>query len=47
MAVYNAPLQDMRFILSDVFQADAFWQSIPDLAHVDMATVDAVLEEMA
>jgi len=47
MAVYNAPLQDMRFILSDVFAADQFWQSIPDLAHVDMATVDAVLEEMA
>jgi alkylation response protein AidB-like acyl-CoA dehydrogenase len=37
----------MRFILSDVFAADQFWQSIPDLAHVDMATVDAVLEEMA
>lgn len=47
MAIYNAPLQDMRFILSDVFQADQFWQSIPDLAHIDMATVDAVLEEMA
>lgn len=47
MAIYKAPLQDMRFILSDVFQADQFWQSIPDLAHVDMATVDAVLEEMA
>jgi alkylation response protein AidB-like acyl-CoA dehydrogenase len=47
MAIYNAPLQDMRFILSDVFQADQFWQSIPQLNHVDMGTVDAILEEMA
>ena len=47
MAIYNAPLQDMRFILSDVFNADQFWQSIPQLNHVDMGTVDAILEEMA
>ncbi len=47
MPIYNAPLQDMRFLLNDVFQADQFWQSNEQLAHVDMATVDAVLEEMA
>jgi hypothetical protein len=47
MPIYNAPLQDMRFILKDVFKAEAFWQATPELAHVDLATVDAVLEEMA
>ncbi len=47
MPIYNAPLQDMRFLLKDVFQAESFWQATPDLAHVDLATVDAVLEEMA
>ena len=27
MAVYNAPLNDMRFMLNDVFRAHEFWQS--------------------
>ena len=47
MAVYNAPLNDMRFILTDVFRAHEFWQKTDKLAHVDMATVDMILEEMA
>lgn len=47
MAVYNAPLNDMRFILNDVFRAHEFWQSTDKLAHVDMDTVDMILEEMA
>ena len=47
MAVYNAPLDDMRFILTDVFQAPKFWQSNENLEHVDMETVDMILEEMA
>ena len=47
MAVYNAPLNDMRFMLNDVFKAPQFWQNNENLAHVDMETVDMILEEMA
>ncbi|WP_367106987.1 acyl-CoA dehydrogenase C-terminal domain-containing protein [uncultured Psychrobacter sp.] len=47
MSVYNAPLNDMRFILKDVFNADEFWQNNENLSHVDMETVDMILEEMA
>ncbi|WP_179998953.1 acyl-CoA dehydrogenase C-terminal domain-containing protein [Acinetobacter sp. YH12239] len=47
MPIYNAPLTDMKFILNDVFQAEQFWQSNENLAHVDAATAEAILEEMA
>ena len=47
MSVYNAPLNDMRFILNDVFKAHEFWQNNDNLSHVDMETVDMILEEMA
>lgn len=47
MAVYNAPLEDMRFILNDVFKAENFWQNNENLAHVDLDTVNMILEEMA
>ena len=47
MPIYNAPLADMKFILNDVFQAEQFWQSNENLAHVDAATAEAILEEMA
>ncbi len=47
MSVYNAPLNDMRFILTDVFKAHEFWQNNANLAHVDMETVDMILDEMA
>jgi len=47
MADYNAPLQDMRFILKDVFDAPSFWQNNENLTHVDLETVDMILEEMA
>ena len=47
MPMYNAPLADMKFILNDVFNAEQFWQANPNLAHVDTATADAILEEMA
>ena len=47
MSVYNAPLNDMRFILNDVFKADELWQKNDTLSHVDMETVDMILEEMA
>ncbi|BBI67652.1 hypothetical protein PKHYL_18430 [Psychrobacter sp. KH172YL61] len=42
MAVYNAPLNDMRFILNDVFKAPQFWQNNENLAHVDTETVDMI-----
>ncbi|XID74283.1 acyl-CoA dehydrogenase C-terminal domain-containing protein [Alkanindiges sp. WGS2144] len=47
MPIYNAPLADMRFVLNDVFKAEQFWQSNAGLSHIDSATVDAILEEMA
>lgn len=47
MPIYNAPLADMKFILNDVFHAEQFWQSNENLAHVDRATAEAILEEMA
>ena len=47
MPIYNAPLKDMAFILNDVFKADAFWQANENLAHLDVATANAILEEMA
>ncbi|MDN5512968.1 acyl-CoA dehydrogenase C-terminal domain-containing protein [Acinetobacter sp.] len=47
MPIYNAPLKDMEFILNDVFKADEFWKGNENLAHLDMATANAILEEMA
>ncbi|WP_343595671.1 acyl-CoA dehydrogenase C-terminal domain-containing protein [Acinetobacter sp.] len=47
MPIYNAPLADMRFILNDVFNAEKFWQSHQKLQHIDAATAEAILEEMA
>ncbi|MDQ9817646.1 acyl-CoA dehydrogenase C-terminal domain-containing protein [Acinetobacter bereziniae] len=47
MPIYNAPLKDMQFILQDVFKAETFWQENENLAHLDMATANAILEEMA
>ncbi len=47
MAVYKAPLRDMRFVLDEVFKATEFWQSVPALSEVDRDTVDAILEESA
>lgn len=47
MPIYNAPLADMQFILNDVFNASSFWQKHPKLAHLDSATANAILEEMA
>lgn len=47
MPIYNAPLKDMQFILQDVYKAETFWQENENLAHLDMATANAILEEMA
>ncbi|HEX5278063.1 MAG TPA: acyl-CoA dehydrogenase C-terminal domain-containing protein [Fluviicoccus sp.] len=47
MPLYKAPLRDMRFVLDEVFNANEFWQANPAMSHVDMDTVNAILEEMA
>lgn len=47
MRIYNAPLQDMRFLLTEVFDAPVFWQANDSLNHIDMDTVNMVLEELA
>ncbi|MEB6564840.1 acyl-CoA dehydrogenase C-terminal domain-containing protein [Acinetobacter towneri] len=47
MPIYNAPLADMKFILNDVFNAEQFWQNNENLAHLDAATAEAILEEIA
>jgi len=47
MAIYKAPLRDMRFVLDEVFNATALWQSVPALNEVDRDIVDAILEESA
>lgn len=47
MAIYKAPLRDMRFVLDDVFKSTEFWASVPALAETDRDVVDAILEESA
>ena len=48
MPEFNAPLRDMRFVLHEVFDAQALWARLPALAEtVDAATADAILEEAA
>lgn len=47
MIEYRAPLDDLRFILYDVMQAEAQWQSLVGLEETDRATADAILEEAA
>ncbi|MCP8466126.1 acyl-CoA dehydrogenase C-terminal domain-containing protein [Pseudomonas sp. ZM23] len=48
MPEYNAPLRDMRFLLTEVFDAPALWARLPALAErIDAETADAILEEAA
>ncbi len=48
MAEYQVPLQDMEFLLFDVFKADELWQQLPKLAEqVDRETASAILQECA
>ena len=47
MTDYRVPLQDMRFVLFDVFQSPQLWQSLAGLGEVDEDTANAVLEEAA
>ncbi|CAE6911238.1 3-methylmercaptopropionyl-CoA dehydrogenase [Paraburkholderia domus] len=43
--LYRAPLRDMRFVIEEWLNADAFWRNIPDWADFDSATAMQVLEE--
>ncbi|WP_370216597.1 acyl-CoA dehydrogenase C-terminal domain-containing protein [Thalassolituus sp.] len=46
MPEYKAPLRDMRFVLNEVFDAGALWDSLAGLqGAVDMETAEAILEE--
>lgn len=47
MRHYNAPLKEIRFLLTEVFDAPSFWQTNESLTHIDMDTVNMVLEELA
>lgn len=45
MTEYKAPLDDIRFVIKDVFSAEKHWQSLSGIEDVDMDTADAILEE--
>ena len=47
MRIYNAPLQEMHFLLTEVFDAPSFWKTTESLSHIDMDTVSMVLEELS
>ncbi len=45
MAEYRAPVEDMRFLLNEVFNAPARWAGMPATAELTPDLVDAILEE--
>jgi len=45
MATYKAPLDDMRFVLHEVFEAEKVWASMPRTEEVTADLADAILEE--
>lgn len=47
MTNYKAPLQDIQFVLQDVFKADELWSSLPTTADVSMELASAIFEEGA
>ena len=47
MPQYKAPLQDMRFLLHEVFQAEKFLLSMPETQEISTELVNAILEEAA
>ena len=47
MPAYVAPLRDMRFVLFEVFDAEALWGRLPATAEVNRELADAVLEGSA
>lgn len=48
MSQYNAPLNDMNFLLFNTFKVQEFWQNTPELAEsIDIETAGAILAESA
>ena len=47
MADYKAPLEDVRFLMKDVFQLPDFWQTLNNMDEAEESTADAILEEAA
>jgi alkylation response protein AidB-like acyl-CoA dehydrogenase len=48
MSLYKAPVDDMQFVLFDVFKAPEFWRSNAKLAQlIDPETAAAIIEESA
>lgn len=45
MTTYKAPLDDMRFLMTDVFKMDDFWRTLNCADGLDWDTADAILEE--
>ena len=45
MPSYTPPLRDQQFVLHEVFQVSAAYQSMPRFAEIDADTINAVLEE--
>jgi alkylation response protein AidB-like acyl-CoA dehydrogenase len=45
MATYRAPLADMRFLLTDVFQAESLFSGMPDTAEVSGDLINAIVDE--
>ncbi len=47
MPIYNAPLRDMRFVLTEVFDYENDVASLPGYEEASLDLVDAILEEAA
>ena len=47
MNAYRAPLGDMQFLMSEVFQADKVFAAMPGTAEVTPDLISAILEEAA
>ncbi len=45
MPSYTPPLRDQQFVLHEVFQVSAAYQSMPRFSEIDADTINAVLEE--
>lgn len=45
MATYKAPIDDMRFVLHDVFEAETHWAAMPATEEVSRDLADAILDE--
>lgn len=47
MSAYKAPIDDMQFLLFDVFDAEQTWQSLPATQELSKDLANSVLEEAA